>query len=140
MTTSSNSISFSQYLCIPYIGEAYTSREDTRRYWLPFFHLDIHREGDTCENGEEVKGGGAIRAFCLRAGRVFITVDRPRVDRSGFREDPLTWNQTAWLTIAAPALILATASACLFGGLFKTLVAKPLGWTRESRPDLLPET
>lgn len=136
MTTSSNSISFSQYLCIPYIGEAYTSREDTRRYWLPFFHLDIHREGDTCENGQEVKGGGAIRAFCLRAGRVFITVDRPRMDADG----SLTWNQTAWLTTAAPALILATASACLFGGLFKTLVAKPLGWTRESRPDLLPET
>lgn len=49
------------------------------------------------------------------------------------------WNQTAWLSLGAPAVALSAIAAGLFGGLFTRFVAKPFGWTRESRADLLPE-
>lgn len=137
MTTYSNSIHFAQYIAIPLVGASFVQREKKRHDWLPFFHLDMHHEGDTCgDDGIEVKGGGAVRGYSLQVGRWLVNVDRPTEAGLETRDSPLTWNQTAWLTLAAPVVTLAGFSACLLGGLFTHFVGKPLGATR---PDLLPE-
>ena len=128
MIASNNSVTFSQYLSIPYAGAAFATREDTRPSWRKFFHFEAHREGDTCDDaGYEVKGHGAIRAFTLNVGRCVLVVDRPRVGNSELANVPLTWNQTAWLALAAPVVASATVFACLVGGLLNHFFGKPLG-------------
>ncbi|WID97524.1 hypothetical protein QO058_04455 [Bosea vestrisii] len=137
MTTSSNSIDFAQYIAIPLVGASFVHREEKRRAWLPFFHIDTHHEDDTCgDDGIEIKGYGAIRGYSLHVGRWLIAVDRPTEDGLETRNAPLTWNQNAWLVLAAPAVTLAGFSACLLGGLFTHFFGKLSG---PSRPDLLPE-
>ncbi|CAN7585443.1 hypothetical protein [Bosea sp. LjRoot237] len=132
MTTSSNSINFSQYIAIPLIGASFVQREEKRHDWLPFFHLDTHHEDDTCgDDGVEIKGTGAIRGYSLQVGRWLINVDRPTKAGLETRNSPLTWNQTAWLTLAAPVVTLAGFSACLLGGLFSHFIGKPLGRTHQ---------
>lgn len=133
MTTSNNSVAFSQYLSIGHVGTAFATREDTRPSWRKFFHFETHREGDTCDDaGYEVKGRGAIRAFTLNVGCWVLIVDRPRVGNSELGNVPLTWNQTAWLALAAPVVASATLLACLFGGLFNHFLGKPLGLSSET--------
>lgn len=129
---------FSQHIRLPYFGEAYLARDSARPYWLSFFHREVCRTDSTRNQHGELDGGtGDIAGFTLRVGRWFLVVDRARVETAGAELEPLAWNKTAWLALGAPAVILSVIAA----GLFKTFVAKPLGWEPEPRrPDLLPET
>jgi hypothetical protein len=137
VTTSSNSIHFAQYLRLPYIGEAHVSREDARRYWLPFFNREVRRTDSTYNQHGELDGGaGDLTGFTLRVGRWQVIVDRPQVEVMGSSKDPLAWNKAAWLVLGAPVVTLATIAACLLGGVFSHVFGKSSG---PSRPTLLPE-
>lgn len=137
MTRQSIQTDFSQGIRLPYFGEASLGRDNQRPYWLPFLHREVRRTDSTLNQHGELDGGtGDIIGFTLRVGRWHVTVDRPRVEITGTTSDPLTWNKAAWLVFGAPTVVLSVIAA----GLFKTLVAKPLGWVPERRRALLPET
>lgn len=137
MTDQSIHTVFVQHIRLPYFGEAFLGRDSKRPFWLSFLHREVRRtDSKRNQHGELDGGAGDITGFTLRVGRWHVVVDRAQLETAGTSEDPLAWNKAAWLTIGAPTVILSVIAA----GLFKTLVAKPLGWTRESRPDLLPET
>lgn len=137
MTKQSIQTDFSQDIRLPYFGEAYLGRDNDRPYWLPFFHREVRRTDSTYSQHGELDGGvGDIVGFTLRAGRWYVIVDRARVERTGTASDPLAWNKATWLAFGAPAVVLSVIAA----GLFKTLVAKPLGWAPERGRALLPET
>ncbi len=137
MTDQSIQTEFSQDIRLPYFGEAYLGRDNVRPYWLPFLHREVRRTDSMHNQHGELDGGtGDIVGFTLRVGRWQVIVDRPRVEFTGTSEDPLAWNTTAWLTLGTPAVVLSVIAA----GLFKSFVARPLGWVPEHNRALLPET
>lgn len=137
MTDQSIQIEFSQDIRVPYFGEVFLGRDNIRPNWLPVFYREVSRTDSARNQHGELDGGmGEITGFTLRVGRWQVIVDRPRVEITGTTSDPLAWKQTAWLTLGAPTVVLSVIAA----GLFKYLVAKPLGWVPERGQALLPET
>lgn len=137
MTTSSNSISFSQYLCVPHVAAAYFVHDDVRDAGFPFFHFNVHKEGDTVEYlGWNADGTGEIHAVSIRAGNWLLVVDRPRGAVQDAPNAPVTGSKTLWAALGGPAV----AVLAIVGGLAKCLFTRLVGNRVSSRPDLLPET
>lgn len=136
MTEQSIQTVFSQHIRLSYFGEAFLGRDNLRLFWLPFLHREVRRTDSTRNQHGELDGGtGDITGFTLRIGRSYVIVDRATVEIADITDDRLAWNKAAWLTLGAPAVVLSVIAA----GLFKALIAKPLGWVPE-RSTLLPET
>ena len=128
MNHHTSSICFSQFVQIPLFGSTWVEREKDRPSGLPFFRLDIHREEDSTDVGMVYTDPVPVQGLTLNAGRWLVIVDRPRIGEQDSRKAPLAWAQTAWLALAAPLIALVGLSACLIGGLFQHIIAKPLGW------------
>ena len=117
----------SLYLEIRYVGEAYLSLDHPRppqgTRWLSARTL---KDDAT----------GALAGFEVQAGRVFLTVDRPRLPLTGTTKDPLIWCGAAWAIFGAPVMIAATGLAwalgAVFRAVFRAVVAKPMGWVRRT--------
>lgn len=125
MKHQTNSISFNQFVRLPFLGSTWVEREGDRLRGLSFYHLAVHREGDTNdEAGRDIKGAGPIQGVTLRAGRWVVIVDRPHVGLFDDLASPVAWNQTAWLVIAAPLITFAGVSLCLLGSPVRHLVGR----------------
>lgn len=131
MNTENKWFATSQYVCVPYVAAAYFAHDDIRGAGFPYFHLNIHREGDTIEYLEwNSNGTGETHAISVRAGNWLLVIDRPRGGAQDAPNAPITGSKFLWATLGGPAVALLA----IVGGLTKGLFAQLVGSRERSHP------